>query len=53
MQPEIEQNPLLRASTQVSEVGTTQAIVTLLAITGVGLALGAWRVATRDWALKE
>ena len=51
--PDIEQNPLLQAATQVAEVGTTQAIVTLLAITAVALALGAWRVATRDWALKE
>lgn len=51
--PEIQQNPLLRAATQVSEVGTAQAALTLLGIAGVGLALGAWRVATRDWALKE
>lgn len=51
--PEIQQNPLLRAATQVTEVGTTQSIVTLLAITVVALVLGAWRVASRDWALKE
>jgi len=51
--PEIEQNPLLRAATEVSKVGTTQAIVTLLGITVVALAIGAWRVSTRDWALKE
>ena len=51
--PEIEQNPLLQAATQVTESGTTQSIVTLLAIAAVALGLGAWRVATRDWALKE
>jgi ABC-type transport system involved in multi-copper enzyme maturation permease subunit len=51
--PEIEQNPLLQAATQVTESGTTQSIVTLLAITAFALGLGAWRVATRDWALKE
>ena len=51
--PEIQQNPLLQAATQVSESGTTQSIVTLLAITAFALGLGAWRVATRDWALKE
>ena len=51
--PEIDQNPLLQAATRITESSAAQSIVTLLAITAVALAAGAWRVATRDWALKE
>lgn len=50
--PQIEQNPLLHAATKVSESDAMHAALVLLAITVVALAIGAWRVAHRDWALK-
>lgn len=51
--PEITQNPLLQAAGQITESTVGESVVTLLAITVLALAAGAWRVATRDWALKE
>jgi ABC-type transport system involved in multi-copper enzyme maturation permease subunit len=53
VKPEVDTNQLLRAATKVTEDGVGEAIVILLAITAVCLAIGAWRVAVRDWALKD
>lgn len=51
--PEIEDTPLLQGASRIAEGGAWDSVLVLLAVTAAALAVGAWRVARRDWALKD
>jgi len=51
--PEIEESPLLQGAAKIAEGGAGDSLLVLLGITAGALAIGAWRVARRDWALKD